>query len=183
MRKLMLVVNLTADGFLSGPQGELDWMIDDHELGAEFGAEMYRRVDTILSGRAVHLAFAAHFGACAQDPGAPEGVREFSRWMTGTPTVVLSSSPAVPGATVIGGLDGVAELKKGDGGDIVSFGGVATARALVASGLVDEYWFKIHPAVLGAGRALFTGEAPGSALRLLSAKGHPSGVASLRYAA
>lgn len=188
MRKVILVVNTTVDGNLSGPEGELDWMVDDPELGADFAAAMYDGVDTILSGRNCHLGFRQHFGATAANPGFPAELRRFASWMVETPTVVFSSSltDAEAGANARVAADiapTVAELKALPGKDMVVFGGVATAQAFVELGLVDEYWLKVHPVVIGAGKPLFQGTAKRSGLTLTEAKGYPSGVVGLRYSA
>jgi len=186
MRKVILVVNTTVDGNLSGPNGELDWMIDDPELGADFAAAMYEGVDTVLSGRNCHLGFQQHFGATAADPDFPAGLRRFASWMVETPSVVFSSTltEAGPNASVATDIAAtVAELKARPGKDMVVFGGVATARAFVGLGLVDEYWLKVHPVVIGAGQPLFQGTADRSGLTLTEAKGYPSGVVGLRYRA
>ena len=188
MRKVILVVNTTVDGNLSGPNGELDWMLDDPELGADFATAMYEEVDTILSGRNCHLGFRGHFGATAANPDLPAELRRFASWMVETPTVVFSSTltreEAGENARVAADLTAtVAELKALPGKDMVVFGGVATARAFVELGLVDEYRLKVHPVVIGAGKPLFQDTAKRSGLTLTVAKGYPSGVVDLRYRA
>jgi len=172
MRKVILFVNITLDGFLCGPDGELDWMLPDPEMNIEFTDAMRARVDTILSGRVAHEQLQANFRAQAADPASPPALVDFARWMIDTPSVVFSRS---------GAGDLVAEveaLKALPGKDMVLFGGAGTAQEFARQGLVDEYWLKVYPVALGAGRPLFTER---TSLTLKESKTWDSGIVTLRY--
>jgi len=177
MRKVILFVNLTLDGYLSGPNGELDWMmLPDHVMNQEFTGAMRARVDTILEGRVMHEAFEVNFRAEAADPASPPGPVDFAHWMLDAPKVVFSRSttPDLPKQ--------VAALKAQPGRDMVLFGGVSIVQQFVQHGLVDEYWIKIYPYGLGAGRPLFTGLDRRAELMLLDSKAYDSGIVTCRYA-
>jgi dihydrofolate reductase len=183
MRKVIVYVNLTFDGFLCDTDGGMDWMDTDPVMNSEFADAMRSRVDTMLVGRDTHLGFEQHFGASAADPASPAGLVDFSRWMVDTPKVVFSTtltevSPVSRIATDV--PTEVAALKSGPGRDIVAFGGVSLVTSLVEHGLVDEYWIKLAPTAIGAGRPLFPTRTP---LRLLDSKAWPAGTLTLRYAA
>lgn len=180
MRKVIVYVNLTFDGFQCGPNGELDWMDPNPEMNAEFADAMRARVDTMLVGGPTHEGFEAHFGASAADPASPAGLVDFAKWMLDTPKVVFSSTlPSGPVARVATDLAGeVAALKAAPGGDIVAFGGVTLVNSLVAERLVDEYWIKLCPTAIGAGRPLFPVRTP---LKLIDSKAWDSGTVTLRY--
>jgi dihydrofolate reductase len=182
MRKVIVYVNLTLDGHLCDPDGGMDWMDLDPTMNSEFADAMRARVDTMLIGRDTYLGFEQHFSASAADPASPAGLAEFSRWMVDTPKVVFSRtltsvSPVSRLATDVPAE--VAALKASDGRDIVAFGGVGLVNSLVEHGLVDEYWIKLAPTAIGAGRPLFRNRTP---LRLLDSKAWPSGTLTLRYA-
>jgi hypothetical protein len=85
MRKVILFVNVTIDGYLAGPGGELDWMLPDPEMNKTLTDELRAEVDTILAGRVVHQAFDANFRAEAADPASPPGLVDFANWMIDTP--------------------------------------------------------------------------------------------------
>ncbi|MCP2338024.1 dihydrofolate reductase family protein [Actinomadura rupiterrae] len=182
MRKVILYVNVTADGFLSGPQGELDWMLPDEEMNQRLSDELRGRVDTILLGRNVYQAFEQVFRAQAADAASPPGLVDFATWMIEKPKVVFSRS-GVEVSDVSRVADGdlaeeVAKLRAEPGGDLVLFGGVETVQQFVRLGLVDEYWIKHYPVALGAGRPLFTERTD---LTLTDAAPYPSGIVVLRY--
>jgi dihydrofolate reductase len=174
MRNVILFVNLTLDGKLSGPNGQLDFMRPDPAMNEELTGELRARVDTILEGRVIHHAFEANFRAEATDPASPPALVDFANWMLDTPKVVFSRSTTPDLAAA------VAELKAKPGRDMVLFGGVATAQAFVELDLVDEYWFKVYPTAIGDGHPLFTHRR--ADLTLLQARSHPSGITTLRYA-
>lgn len=183
MRKVIVYVNVTIDGFLCDLDGGMSWMDTDPAMNAEFADAMRSRVDMMLVGRNTHVGFEQHFAASAADPASPAELAEFSRWMVETPKVVFSKtltdvSPVTRVATDV--PTEVAALKEQDGGDIVVFGGVTLVNSLVEHGLVDEYWIKLAPTAIGAGRPLFPTHTP---LRLLDSKAWPSGSLTLRYAA
>jgi riboflavin biosynthesis pyrimidine reductase len=183
MRKVIVHVNLTFDGFLCAPDGGMDWMDTDPVMNAEFTDALRARVDTMLVGGNTHVGFEQHFGASAADPATDPGLADFSRWMVDTPKVVFSSSLTEVSAVSRLATDvpaEVAALKARPGRDIVAFGGVTLVGSLVEHGLVDEYWIKLVPTAIGEGRPLFRER---TALRLLDSKAWPSGTLTLRYAA
>jgi len=132
MRTVILVVNTTPDGYMAGPGGELDWMVVDPLVHQEVWVELRGAVDTILTGRTTYQGFEATFREQAANPDSPAGLVEFATWMLDT------------------------ALKQQPGQDLVLFGGARTVQAFVQQGLIDEYWLKLHPVALGAGRPVFT---------------------------
>jgi dihydrofolate reductase len=78
-------------------------------------------------------------------------------------------------------VDQVRRLKASSGGSLVTFGGVHTVRSLVAANLVDEYWLKVNPAIVGRGGSMFSDVVERRALTLRSAKSFPSGAVAVIY--
>jgi dihydrofolate reductase len=64
---------------------------------------------------------------------------------------------------------------------LVTFGGVHTVRSLVAANLVDEYWLKVNPAIVGRGGSMFSDVVERRALTLRSARSYPSGTVAAIY--
>lgn len=183
MRKVIVYVNVTLDGKLCGPAGEMDWMDLDPVMNSEFADAMRARVDTMVIGRHTYQGFEQHFRASAADPASEEGLMDFAKWMVDTPKVVVTTTlTQVSDVSRTAGdvVAAVGALKARPGGDIVAFGGVQLVNSLVDNGLVDEFWLKIAPTAIGEGRPLFTTR---TALTLVDTKAWPSGTITARYAA
>jgi dihydrofolate reductase len=183
MRKVIVFVNLTLDGYLAGPNGELDWMLSrpDERLNQELTDAMRERVDTILTGRNFYHGMEQNFRAQAADPASPPGLVEFANWIIDTPKVVFSHTltEVSPVSRVAADIPKeVDALKAAPGKDMVLFGGVSTVQAFVHSGLIDEYWIKLYPVAIGAGQPLFP-----TAVDLTStgSVAYDSGIITLRY--
>lgn len=71
MRRVLLFVDLTLDGFMGGPDGEMDWLVPDDEMDKEFTTDLRETADTILTGRVAYESFAAFWPAAASDPASP----------------------------------------------------------------------------------------------------------------
>jgi dihydrofolate reductase len=187
MRKVILVLNTSLDGFLCGPAGEMGWMVDDEEMDNDFTTAIRERADTILVGRKTYESFEAAWPARAADPsGFSPQLAVFSRWMVETPIVVFSHDRPPLGmsnarlATRPLGEE-IAELKTGAGGDLMLTGGASTVAEAVRLRLVDEYWFKVMPVAIGRGLPVFGRVEHPADLTLVWSKVYPSGVLGLRY--
>jgi dihydrofolate reductase len=149
MKPLIVFSDVTIDGFMAGPDNDLDFMVDDPQLEDELTGMLMSVADTIVVGRKAFLDMAAHWTTADGDLAA---------WMNATPKVVLSTDSsydvsACENSTLAAGdgVDQVHRLKASSGGNLVTFGGVHTVRSLVAANLVDEYWLKVNPAIVGRG--------------------------------
>src|SRR5690349_3024505 len=182
MRNVLAFVNLTADGYLAGPNGELDWMLSrpDEQLNVELTNAMRDRVDTILTGRNFYHGMEANFRAHADDPNSPPELVDFANWILNTPKVIFSTTLTEARNATISHrpVEFVSELKSLPGKDMVLFGGVRAVQELAREGLIDEYWIKLYPVALGTGQRLFTAPAD---LTLISSKTYDSGIVTLRY--
>ena len=158
MRSLIVFSDVTVDGFMAGPDNDLDFMADDPQLADELTGELMSVADTIVVGRGSFPAMAAHWMAA-------DG--ELAAWMNEAPKVVLSTDSsydvsAWKNSTLAAGdgTDQVRRLKASSGGSVVTFGGVHTVRSLVTADLVDEYWLKVNPAIVGHGGSMRTRSMP-----------------------
>lgn len=181
MRPLIVFSDVSVDGFMAGPDNDLEFTVDDAELLDELTGRLMAVADTIVVGRKVFPDMAGHWMAADGDLAA---------WMNATPKVVLSTDRSFDvgawhHATLAfgDGADQVRRLKASSGGALVTFGGVHTVRSMVAANLVDEYWLKVSPVIVGRGGSMFSDVVEPRTLTLRSARSFSSGAVALIYAA
>jgi dihydrofolate reductase len=167
VRKLILFIAASLDGYIAGPNGEIDWLLHDHDYGY---TAFYAGIDTVIMGRKTY-ELALRFGEYPYP---------------GTSAYVFSRAPRAPDAHarfVGGDVAGfVGELKSEPGRDIWLVGGGEIVRECLGADLIDEFVVSIHPLVLGAGVPLFPPGVPRRALRLAGVARYPSGLVQLTYA-
>ena len=187
MRKVILFVNSSLDGFMGGEGGDMSWMVDDEEMDDDFTTDIRERADTILIGRALYESFEGAWPARAADPSKlPPRIATFARWVVETPIVVFShANPTLAMSNArlatLDIADEVAKLREEPGKDMVIFGGASTVGELVSLGLIDEWWLKVEPVAVGRGLPIFDRLDAPADLRLTWSKVYPSGVVGLRY--
>ena len=194
MRKLILQMQMSVDGYVSPANGNLDWQLWgwgerwgwDDRLKQDFNA-VFEGIDTILLSRPIaEEGYLDHWGRAAKNfPANPHYA--FAQRIVEARKVVLTGKLASSRweRTVVarGGMaEEVNALKREPGKDIISIGGVGFASALVAAGLVDEVQFSVNPTAVGAGRSVFHDQRKGHRLRLLRSTAYESGMVVNRYA-
>ena len=165
MRKLKLQVQMSVDGFVGGPNGELDWMtwnMDDKLQ--EYINSLTDTSDTILLGRKMADGFIRHWTSMLSRP--KDESYSFAKKMVDTPKVVFTktldeSNPMVMGwyntSLAKGNIeDEVNALKKVDGNDIIVYGGANFVSNLIAADLIDELHLFVNPAAIANGLKIFT---------------------------
>jgi dihydrofolate reductase len=182
VRKLKLQVQITVDGYVGGPEGQLDWMTwnMDDQLSA-FINQLTDTSDTILLGRKMTPGFVSHWEAAK--PGSPEYA--FAQKMVGMQKVVFSRTvDRVEGKNIRvhkGDIvEGVNELKRLPGKDIVVYGGATFVSSLLDHDLIDELNLFVNPTALGKGIRIFSGRKP---LKLEASKQYPCGIVVSTYRA
>ncbi len=177
MRKLKLQVQVTVDGFVAGPEGQLDWMTgvgDDEMFRFMFG--LTDSCDTILMGRKMAAGFTGYWEDVVDNhPESPEF--DFAKKMVNYPKVVFSKKEKeIPGrnVTVENGdlVSAVNALKTQPGKDIIVYGGASFVSSLIENNLVDELNLFINPVAIGEGMRIFSGR---TNLQLISSKGYGNG--------
>ncbi len=152
MTKLILKMSVSLDGFVARTDGRNDWifpsMSDD---AAAWTLDAVWQASAHLMGAETYRAMAAYW---------PQSSEIFAAPMNEIPKVVFSKTLTAAdwGETSIASGDlgeEVKRLKQGAGGDLVAHGGTRFAQSLCKSGLIDELWLLVHPAVLGDGQRLF----------------------------
>src|SRR4051812_16538585 len=161
MRKVIVSMNVSLDGYMSGANGELDWHFESwtKEMG-EVLCKQLSQSDTILLGRVTYNAMANYWPAKAGDPTCRAEDFAFSNMMNSYTKIVFSNT--IPSAKwnnsiLVKGniLRKVAKLKKQSGKDIIIYGSGKLVSSIMD--MVDEYQLWLHPVVLGKGKPLFGG--------------------------
>lgn len=185
MRKIVLYMFTTLDGFIAGPNGEFD----DYEPSAEeskFANEFFGSAEGLLFGRMTYEGFVSYWDLLdLTDESVSETDIEFARIFRKMTRVVVSRTLDNVGANTILIKDNIAaeilRLKQQPGRYLVLICGPELLSTLVESGLVDEYRLLVKPRVLGRGKALFGALTNKLHLKLLSTKVFESGVVMHHY--
>lgn len=185
MRKLILFMHVSLDGFVAGPNGEMDWIKVDNEI-FDFVAERTNEADTALYGRVTYEMMENYWPTAGEKPNASKHDLEHSKWYNQVSKVVLSRTlrDADFSNTKIVSSDISSEinsLKATAGKDIIMFGSPSAAHALMQDNLIDDFWLFINPKLLGKGIPLFSGIMDVRNLKLLKSTTFGSGVVCLHY--
>jgi dihydrofolate reductase len=183
MRKIILMMSLSVDGFFEGPDREIDWGMVDDELHNHFN-ELLGAMSAFLDGRVTYELMAGYWPTADSDPASPRPVAEFARIWRDMPKIVYSRTleRADWNTTVVRDVipEEVMELKAQPGGDMV-VGGADLAAAFMRHDLIDEYRLYVHPVVIGKGKPLFPPSDSRIDLRLVESRRFGNGVVLLRY--
>lgn len=168
MRKVILGLAVSLDGFIEGPKGEYDWCVPDPDYNIN---EFFKRFDTIFVGRKT-------YEMSLEMEGGPAGFPKFKEYVFST-----TLDRVKDGATLIKGdtKTEVEKIKKEKGKDIWLFGGAGLAISLLNLGLVDELSLTVYPVLLGGGKPLFNNIKDRINLTLLNTETYSTGAVSLTY--
>ena len=182
MRKLIYSMGVSLDGFIAGPDGEIDWSAPDVELH-RFHNEQTRKLGAHLCGRRLYEEM-LYWETAEENPSAAEHEREFARIWKRLPKIVFSTTlEKVVGNAKLAGdgvADEVARLKREPGKDL-AVGGAGLAATCIELGLVDEYRLFVSPVVLGGGTPFFPALERRIDLELVETRTFGSRVVYLRY--
>jgi len=169
MRKLVLQLAVSLDGFIEGPNGEFDWCFTDQDYGM---SEFFKRIDSLFIGRkSYELMMSMGDAAMPGFPRLTEYV--FSRTLNEVnPDAILIKENIE---------SEVRRIKNEPGKDIWLFGGADLTAFLLHEGLVDEMILAVHPIILGSGKPLFSNISNRISLNLTDAKTYSSGLVMLTY--
>ncbi|REC43368.1 dihydrofolate reductase family protein [Chryseobacterium pennipullorum] len=177
MKKVILDLATTLDGFIEGPHGEIDWCIMDDDM--DFDGFLLG-IDTIFYGR---VSYDAWENYQPEEHAHPEE-QEFWKKIHSKNKLVFSSEKRVDErATFIHSdiAEKVAEIKKQGGKDIWLYGGAGLIRTFIQHNLIDVYRISVHPIALGSGKPLFEDLKERLNLKLIKTNVFKSGVVQLIY--
>ncbi len=185
MRKLKLQTQMTVDGYIAGPAGELDWTVWNwDEALKQYVTDLTVPVDCIVLGRKLAEGFIPYWANVAANPEHPEFTA--GQKFTDTPKVVftktLDTSPWPNTLLAKGDLvDEITNLKKQPGNDLIAYGGAAFVSSLIQHGLIDEFHLFINPAAIGTGLTIFKNLDNKQNLTLVKATSFTCGIVVLNY--
>ena len=176
MRKVILQMYTSIDGFVAGPNGELDWMFANIGTESESPAdELLNSSDLILLGRGMAKGFLDYW---------PNDKTEFGEKINTLPKIVFSktlTSMEYPNVTVASNIEEKIQEEKGKPGkNLILYGGCGLVTSFAKLGLIDEYYLMTVPVILGNGLHLFEG-IDMKVLKLVTSKASPSGVIVNHY--
>lgn len=187
VRKIITTTWVTLDGFIAGPNQEMDWVGEfyDEAMG-KYEGDIVDAADTLLLGRVTYESFAGSWPHVPDNPTAPEGEKAYARKLNAMQKIVFSKTlPTVEwnNSRLVKEIipADIEQLKREPGRDMLIYGSASIVQALTNLGLIDEYQLLFHPVILGGGKPLFQNIKDQVKLKLVNSKTHPSGVAVLTY--
>lgn len=175
---------MTIDGFIAGPQGEMDWL--EWNWGEDISSyvgNITDPVDTIILGRKLAEGFIPTWEERAKEPdAATNGSQKFTQ----TPKLVFSRSMADnhdwKNTRVSNDLTAEVDiLKNRDGGDIMAYGGGEFVASLIKEGLIDELYLFVNPVAIGKGMPIFNRLDAMQKFKLNEAKAFECGIVVMHY--
>ena len=165
MRKLILNLAVSLDGYIEGPKGEYDWCFTDQDYGM---TAFLRHIDAIFFGR---KSFEL---VCPMGPNAYPNLAKyvFSKTLTSPEGAIIIRNDIKPN---------VEKIKRKRGKDIWLFGGAELTNNLLEISVVDEMQLSVHPIILGGGRPLFKNSGRRLGMKLIGTKTYSTGLVQLFY--
>lgn len=181
MRKIVLDVAVTLDGFIEGPNGEIDWLVNDEKT--DFGdilSDILADIDAIVYGRVSYDLWGNYY----PDTNASPKLKAAYNLLHSKAKYVFSTTKTNDGkATFINSniKERVQEIMQQPGKNIWLYGGGKLITTFINLGLVDVYRLAVHPVILGSGKLLFENIKTRVGLKLIDAKPSNSGVVLICY--
>ena len=178
-------MHVSLDGFVAGPNGELDWAKVDEEL-FDYVGKRISEGDTALYGRVTFEMMENYWPTAGDKPNATRHAIEHSKWYNKVHKIVLSKTMKDEGLTntqIINDSlpERIKEITQQPGNDILLFGSPTATHSLIQQDLIDGYWLFVNPIILGQGIPLFVDIKDKIKLKLLTTRQFTSGVTELNY--
>jgi dihydrofolate reductase len=194
MRKLIMKMSISVDGFVSGIDGGKDWVFKTgDEESAAWSVGKIREAGLIIMGRKSFETMAPYWPTATGPFAAPmneipkavftkKGFKGIDAVHT-TTSVQSAAAASWAEAQVFDGdlAEAIRHLKAGSGKPIVAIGGAGFMQSLIATGLIDEYHLAIHPVALGSGLPIFTGLEIPLYMKVTDVKTFSGGVTAKTY--
>jgi dihydrofolate reductase len=184
MRKIIAALQMSVDGFIEGPKGELDWaMAEDEETWKDMN-ETLNSIDTIIVGRVMYPDYEQYWLALLASPTGSKNENAYARRADKIPHIVLSRTldkVAWKTTRIVRDAEEIRKMKQQPGKDMLVLGGATLVSSLMNLGLIDELRLMVNPLVLGGGKALFKDVKERHALKLVRVMPLNSGKIGLTY--
>jgi len=185
MRKLISFMHISLDGFVAGPNGEMDWIKINTEIFGYVGKRISLG-DTAMYGRKTYQMMESYWPTAGNKPNASRHDVEHAEWYGKIRKIVLSRSlegKSPDNTTIISDhlSTRINEIKQQEGSEILIFGSPSATHALMQRGLIDGYWLFVNPVILGKGIPLFANIQEKIKLDLVHTHPFECGVTELSY--
>lgn len=179
-------MQLSLDGFVCGPNGEMDWMVWEwDEVLKNYAGELTNSVDTFLLGRNTGEGMAVYWPTVAGNPESKEEDKWMADRLNNLPKVVFSKTVTSINWTNVrianDIVEEIKELKKEPGKDILIYGGAGLVSSFIRENLIDEYHLFINPSIIGKGKTIFGNLEERTELKLVKATPSTTGIVILHY--
>jgi dihydrofolate reductase len=187
MRKVILQMYVTLDGFIAGPNGEMDWIFS--AAGEESGKaadQLLDSVDVILLGRVMSKEFLDYWPEAEKNPALDKSLVSFAKKINARPKIIFSKTMDTitwPNVRVVKAhiAEEIAKMKEEPGKNLILYGGAGLAQTFMNLDLIDDYHLFVAPIALGKGLSLFDGLKNRLPLKLVDSKTTKSGVSINHY--
>lgn len=185
MRKLISFMHISLDGFVAGPNGELNWVKVDQEIFDHVGKRVSEG-DTAMYGRVTYQMMESYWPDAGDKPNATRHDIAHSKWYRNIHKIVLSRTMhdvQLHDTTILSDhlSERIREITQQPGPDILLFGSPTATHALIQQDLIDGYWLFLNPIILGSGIPLFVDIKEKVKLSLVNAHQFSNGVIELHY--
>ena len=186
MRRIISFMHISLDGFVAGPNGEMNWIKADQGI-FDYVGKRISKGDTALYGRVTYQMMESYWPTAGDKPTATKHDIEHSKWYSKVHKIVLSKTIENAGlinTTIISDNlpDIINEVKQQTGEDILLFGSPTATHSLIQQNLIDGFWLFVNPIILGQGIPLFADINDTIKLKLLPAtRQFTCGVTELNY--
>ena len=178
-------MHVSLDGFVAGPNGEMDWINVDEEL-FDYAGDRTNEADLALYGRNTFNMMEGYWPTAADQPNASKHDREHAAWYNKVSKIVLSKSmkgQSLKNVTILSENVGeqIRKIKDSTGKEIIIFGSPSATHSLMKEGLIDDIWLFVNPVILGNGIPVFKDVPARVKLKLNKTHTLKSGVVCLHY--
>ncbi|MDI3320964.1 dihydrofolate reductase family protein [Pinibacter soli] len=185
MRKIISFMHISLDGFVAGPNGEMNWIKVDEEIFDHVGKRISEG-DTALYGRVTYQMMENYWPTVGDKPNASKHDIEHSKWYNNVQKIVLSKTMTeedLRNTKIISDNlpERINDLKQQAGNEILLFGSPTATHSLIQLNLIDGYWLFVNPIILGRGIPLFENIKDKIKLTLSNSRQFTSGVTELSY--
>ncbi|MDN3268424.1 dihydrofolate reductase family protein [Streptomyces sp. MA15] len=183
MRAVTYSMSVSLDGYITGPDGGIDWSTPDDGV-FRFWIDEIRQVGVHLLGRRLYETM-LYWETAAADPSLDDAQREWTELWNPLPKVVFSRTlTEVRGAARLaagGPAEEIERLRAEPGDGEIAIGGAALAAEAAAAGLIDEYRTMVHPVLVGGGTPYFPRDERRVDLELVETRTFASNIVYLRH--
>ena len=182
MKRVICRMSVSLDGYIEGPNREIDWHLVDEEVNS-YVVEMLEATDVLIMGRKTYELMAGYWPTA---DGNDISVKAFKDLMNGKPKLVFSRTLKTVewqrSRLAVGTIsEEVMRLKQTSGDGLICVGGSDLAASFLYEGLLDELWVLLTPVLIGGGKTFVDAIKKRHPLKLLSTRVFKSGNVALTY--